>query len=35
LGLHQGEKVDAVAFKTLIRAAVALNASSGKARRKS
>ena len=35
IDIHQGEKVDAVAFKALIRAAVALNASSKKARRKS
>jgi hypothetical protein len=32
IDIHEGEKVDAVAFKALIRAAVALNASSGKAR---
>ena len=35
IDIHQGEKVDAVAFKALVRAAVALNASSKKARRKS
>jgi hypothetical protein len=35
IDIHQGEKVDASAFKALIRAAVALNTSSGKARRKS
>jgi hypothetical protein len=34
IDIHQGEKVDAVAFKALIRAAVALNTSSGKGRRK-
>jgi len=32
IDIHQGEKVAASAFKTLIRAAVALNASGGKAR---
>ena len=32
IDIHEGEKVDAGAFKTLIRAAVALNASGGKAR---
>jgi hypothetical protein len=32
IDIHEGEKVDAVAFKALIRAAVALNASAGKAR---
>jgi hypothetical protein len=31
IDIHEGEKIDAAAFKTLIRAAVALNASSGKA----
>ena len=30
IDIHEGEKVDADAFKTLIRAAVAFNASSGK-----
>ena len=30
LDIHEGEKIDANAFKTLIRAAVALNASGGK-----
>ena len=32
IDIHEGEKVDAGAFKTLIRAAVALNTSGGKAR---
>jgi hypothetical protein len=32
LDIHEGEKVDAGAFKALIRAAVALNTSGGKAR---
>jgi hypothetical protein len=32
IDIHEGEKVDAGAFKTLIRAAVALNVSGGKAR---
>ena len=32
IDIHEGEKVDAGAFKTLIRAAVALNSSGGKAR---
>jgi hypothetical protein len=32
IDIHQGEKVDASAFKALIRAAVALNTSGGKAR---
>jgi hypothetical protein len=32
IDIHEGEKVDAGAFKSLIRAAVALNASGGKAR---
>ena len=32
IDIHEGEKVDAGAFKALIRAAVALNASGGKAR---
>ena len=32
IDLHEGEKVDAAAFKALIRAAVALNTSGGKAR---
>ena len=32
IDIHEGEKVDANAFKALIRAAVALNASGGKAR---
>ena len=32
IDIHEGEKVDAAAFKALIRAAVALNASGGKAR---
>jgi hypothetical protein len=31
IDIHEGEKVDAGAFKALIRAAVALNASAGKA----
>jgi hypothetical protein len=34
IDIHEGEKVDAAAFKALIRAAVALNASGGKARPK-
>ena len=34
IDIHEGEKVDATAFKALIRAAVAFNASSGKARPK-
>ena len=34
IDIHEGEKVDAGAFKALIRAAVALNSSGGKARRK-
>src|ERR687888_263986 len=32
IDIHEGEEVDAGAFKSLIRAAVALNASGGKAR---
>jgi hypothetical protein len=32
IDIHEGEKVDAAAFKALIRAAVALNASGGKVR---
>lgn len=32
IDIHEGEKVDAGAFKALIRAAVALNTSGGKAR---
>jgi hypothetical protein len=32
IDIHEGEKVDAAAFKALIRAAVALNTSAGKAR---
>ena len=32
IDIHEGEKVDAAAFKALIRAAVALNTSGGKAR---
>src|SRR6476646_7332610 len=32
IDIHEGEKVDAAAFKTLIRAAVALNTSGAKAR---
>ena len=32
IDIHEGEKVDAGAFKTLIRATVALNSSGGKAR---
>jgi hypothetical protein len=32
LDIHEGEKVDAGKFKALIRAAVALNASGGKAK---
>ena len=31
IDIHEGEKVDATAFKALIRAAVALNVSGGKA----
>jgi len=34
IDIHEGEKVDAGAFKALIRAAVALNTSGGKARRR-
>jgi hypothetical protein len=34
IDIHEGEEVDAVAFKALIRAAVALNTSGGKARPK-
>ena len=34
IDIHEGEKVDGGAFKALIRAAVALNASGGKARPK-
>ena len=34
IDVHEGEEVDAVAFKTLIRAAVALNAAGAKARAK-
>ena len=34
IDIHEGEKVDASAFKALIRAAVALNASGGKAKPK-
>jgi hypothetical protein len=34
IDIHQGEKVEARAFRALIRAAVALNTSGGKARRK-
>jgi hypothetical protein len=34
IDIHEGEKIDAGAFKALIRAAVALNASGGKARPK-
>ena len=32
IDIHEGEKVDAGAFKTLVRAAVALNTSGGKAK---
>lgn len=32
IDIHEGEEIDADAFKTLIRAAVALNTSSGKAK---
>jgi hypothetical protein len=32
IDIHEGEKVDATAFKALIRAAVALNASGAKGR---
>ena len=34
IDIHEGEKIDAVAFRALIRAAVALNTSGGKARSK-
>jgi hypothetical protein len=34
IDIHEGEKIDAAAFKALIRAAVALNTSVGKARPK-
>jgi hypothetical protein len=34
IDIHEGEEVDAGAFKALIRAAVALNTSGGKARRR-
>jgi hypothetical protein len=34
IDIHEGEEVDAGAFKTLIRAAVALNTSGGKATRR-
>jgi hypothetical protein len=34
IDIHEGEKVDATAFKALIREAVAFNASSGKAKAK-
>jgi hypothetical protein len=34
IDIHEDEEVDADAFKALVRAAVALNASSGKARAK-
>jgi hypothetical protein len=34
IDIHEGEKVDAGSFKALIRAAVALNTSGGKAKRK-
>ena len=34
IDIHEGEKIDAGAFKALIRAAVALNTSGGKARRR-
>src|SRR5262245_27682422 len=34
IDIHEGEKVDATAFKALIRAAVALNTSGGKAKPK-
>jgi hypothetical protein len=34
IDIHEGEKLDAVAFKALIHAAIALNASGGKARKK-
>jgi hypothetical protein len=30
IDIHEGEKIDATAFKALVRAAVALNASAGK-----
>jgi hypothetical protein len=34
IDIHEGEKVDATAFKTLIRAAIALNTSTAKAKAK-
>jgi hypothetical protein len=34
IDIHEGEKVDAAAFKALIRAAIALNTSGGKAKQK-
>ena len=34
IDIHEGEKVDATAFKALIRAAIALNTSSGKSKPK-
>jgi hypothetical protein len=34
IDIHEGEKLDAAAFKALIHAAIALNASGGKARKK-
>jgi hypothetical protein len=34
IDIHDGEKIDASAFKALIRAAIALNTSGGKAKRK-
>jgi hypothetical protein len=35
IDIHEGETVDAGAFKALVRAAVALNTSAGKAKRRS
>jgi hypothetical protein len=35
IDIHEGEEIDAKAFKTLIRAAVALNTSGGKKKKKS
>lgn len=35
IDLHEGEEVDAEAFKSLVRAAVALNGSGGKSRSRS
>jgi hypothetical protein len=35
IDIHEGEKIDATAFKALVRAAIALNASGGKSKRAS